>query len=500
MRAKFKAATALNIRAIAFETRTEMDKRSDDSKAMLEYWDLTDTIVDGITALRKAGKKYFPEFPGEDKNAYDFRLSTSTMTNIYRDIVESLASKPFEEEITLSDDVVNETIETFIENVDGSGNNISVFSSNVFFNAINSAVHWIFVDFPRMEPGAVRTVADAKALGVRPFWSHVLGRNVLECRWEIIAGAETLTYIRILEPGKPNRVRVFERLPDGVVQWSLWQPIKDVSKFEWEMVDSGTISIGVIPFVPFATGRRIGRLYKYLPVMRDAVDLQAQLFKQESALEYASIMAGYPMLAGNGVEPRRAADGRTIEALKIGPGVVLYAPPTAQGTASRWEFIEPSASSLEFLGKQIEKRKLDLRELGRQPLTAQSGNLTVITTAFAAGKAKSAVQAWAYQLKDALENALKITCMWLNINDYEPEISVFTDFDNFVDGGADIVELGAARTRRDLSQETYWSELKRRRYLSSDFDAEQERERLLAETPADEFAVEEPLPQLPGLI
>ena len=125
-----------------------------------------------------------------------------------------------------------------------------------------------------------------------------------------------------------------------------------------------------------------------------------------------------------------------------------------------------------------------MRELGRQPLTAMSTQLTTVTTSIAAGKAKSAVTAWSYGLKDALENALLITMKWMGI-DYEPEINVYTGFDNVLDDGSDIEELGKARERGDISVETYWDELKRRKILSPEFDIEEERKRLLDEIPVD---------------
>jgi len=460
----------------------EMDERSTDSAYMLPYWNLTDTIVEGIGAMRLAGVEYLPKFPVELDKDYEFRLSCSKMTNIYRDVVEALAAKPFEEEISLVGDNVPSQISEFLENVDGSGNNLSVFSSLTFFNGINSAVDWIFVDYPRTNADAIKTLADQKAAGVRPFWSHVLGRNVLEAKSVIINGGEVLSYIRILEP-VTGHVRVFERSEIGNVTWSLWAKNE---KKEWIIIDEGSLTIDVIPLVPFATGRRDGGSFRYHPAMRDAADLQRQLYVQESALEFAKIMAAHPMLAGNGVKPDKDAAGN-VKQITLGPARVLYAPPYGDGNHGSWAFIEPSATSLTFLASENATTKQDLRELGRQPLTAQSGNLTVITTAVAAGKAKSAVGAWALSLKDALENALKITCKWFAIQ-YEPEVFVYHDFDNFTDGGADLEQLRKARDAGDLSQETYWHELKRRRTLSSEFDADKERKRLLDEVPGDEYS------------
>jgi hypothetical protein len=466
----------------------ELDKRSDDNKYMLPYWELTDTIVEGLDALKAAGAKYLPKFADETKEDYQVRLDLATMTNIYRDVVESLASKPFEQEITLVGENQPTEIVSFTEDVDGSGNNLSVFSAMMFFNGINSAIAWVFVDYPDVAPGTIRTVADAKAAGVRPFWSHILARNVLEVRSELINGKEVLSYVRLLEGSK---VRIMERDATGA-RWALHYKTETNGKIEWIKEKEGVFSIGVIPLVPFATGRRDGRSWRFYPAMRDAADLQRLLYRQESALEFTKTMAAFPMLAGNGVKPVMDADGKTPKRLAIGPARVLYAPPDGNGNNGSWEFIEPSGETLTFLANNIKETQQNLRELGRQPLTAQSGNLTTITTAVAAGKAKSAVAAWAYGLKDALENAFKITAMWLG-QTYEPEVDVYTDFDNFSENGADLEQLGKARERGDISLETYWFEMKRRRVLSSDFDAEKERERLLLELPGDPLPEENPV-------
>ena len=124
------------------------------------------------------------------------------------------------------------------------------------------------------------------------------------------------------------------------------------------------------------------------------------------------------MSATYGANPPRGADGKPSK-LRTGPNTVVYCVEKTNGDGGTWQYVEPQANSLEFLQKNIDKTKNDLRELGRQPLTALSTQLTTVTTSIAAGKARSAVTAWAYALKDALENALSITMQWMGI-DYEP--------------------------------------------------------------------------------
>ena len=455
--------------------------RTSDIMKMTPYWDRVTAILGGLDTIRSYTTLYLPKHPDESDFDYNLRLNFSKFTNIYRDVVEGLATKPFEEEVGIlgGAEVPQEVIE-FVEDVDGSGNNLTMFSALTFFNAINYAVDWILVDFPVFDTSRPVSIAEARRLNLKPFWSHVLAINVLEVKHTKIGSKKVLTYIRIKEPGvngDPHKVRVFERIGDTVT----WQLFEDGSELA---IDGGTLTIPIIPMIPVITGRRDGDTWRFYPPMQDAADLQITLYQNESALEYIKHLAAYPMLAANGMVPDRDAKGNPIK-LKVGPSVTLYSKPDGAGNFGEWKFVEPNANSMEFLKKDINSTKQDLRELGRQPLTALSSQLTTVTTSIAAGKAKSAVTAWALGLKDALEQAMLITCMWMGL-DYEPEVNVYTGFDNVMDDGSDLDTLNKARDRGDLSQETYWAELKRRKVLSPEFKAEDEQARILAEIPVDQ--------------
>ena len=480
---------------MAFKETHPLLQRSDDIQSMMDYWDQVDTIVEGYQAIKKAGPTYLPRFPDECNDDYEFRLKLTKFTNIYRDVLEGLATKPFEEEITLiGGDAIPKEATDFIENVDGAGNNLTMFSALTFFNGINDAIHWIFVDYPTVEPGAVMSVQEARDKNIKPFWSHVLARNVLEVRTKMSGAEELLSYIRIFEPAgdddSEDHVRVFNRYDNGIVTWELFvrNPDYKEAKDEFVLEKAGVLSISVIPMVPFITGRRNGRTFSFSPVMRDAADLQIDLYQDESALKFIKTLAGYPMLAANGMKPALGADGKPLK-VAIGPKMILYGVPDGNGNHGEWKFIEPTANSLEFLQKSIAQTKQDLRELGRQPLTALSSQLTTVTTSVAAGKAKSAVTAWALALKDALENAMKITMEFMKV-EKEVEVNVYTGFDNILDDGSDLDALNAARDRGDLSQETYLGEYKRRKVLAPEFNFEAEKARQLQELPVGDHIID----------
>lgn len=480
----------------AHDRRESMDpmmKRSNDSAAMLPYWDKIDAVLEGIDGMRLAGEDHLPKFTDESTDEYNFRLQMTKMTNVFSDIVEGLAAKPFEQHVTMLNDEeeIPESVATFLKDVDGSGNNLTVFAANSFYNGIANAIDWIFVDYSKRND-AVRNRADAKRAGLRPYWTRILARNVLDVRSKMINGIETVTYFKVLEPGDPDHIREWILGDDGTVRWKLYQrqetkPTDSDSHFV--QIESDTITLGMIPVVPFVTGPRDGRNWKIKPPMKQAVDLQVELYQQESGLKFAKNLTAYPMLAANGISPPTNEKGELRYKIAVGPNRVLWSKTDAQGKVGNWQYLEPGSESLKFLASDIEATIRELRELGRQPLTAQSGNITVITAAVAASKAKSAVKQWALMLKDTLDNALKITMLWLNESQFEPNVHVFSEFDDFTEG-EDLEALDNARERRDISRRTYWEEHKRRGVLSSNFSAEREEERLTQEAleavPADE--------------
>lgn len=475
----------------------DFERRSPDAEHMFRYLVKVEAVLDGLEGMKERNEQFMPRFRDEDVEDYKYRQTCAAMTNVYSDITEGLVAKPFEETVKLVNDETDETvdsapdssipdeIEKFIYDVDGGGNSLTVFAAQTFFNGINNAIDWIMVDHDRMDP-TVRTLADMKARGLRPYWTHVLARNILDVQSEIVGSKELLTYVKILEPGEPNHIRVFERESDGVVTWRLYRKQEDPTTRlqQYVLIASDIVTIGVIPMVPFVTGRREGRRWRYDPPMRAALELQIQLFQRESGLEYATRLTAYPMLAANGIAPPIGQDGKPQTKVGVGPNRVLWsAPRNDGGQAGRWEFIEPGSESLKFLEQRIINTIQQLRELGRQPLTASSSNITVITAAVAAGKAKSAVKAWAFSLKDALENALLLTAKWMSL-EYDPSVHVFAEFDDWMEG-EDLDALDKARERRDISHETYCEELQRRGVLSSNFTMRRERQRLLADEPGD---------------
>lgn len=472
-------------------------KPSADNDAMSTYWRLVRDILDGAPSVRAGGELYLPRFAEEGNDDYDYRRKTAKFVGIYRDIVESLAAKPFSKEVQVVEKSASDEVRALTEDIDAHGNNLHVFAQRTFFEGVNNAVDWILVDYQNTT-GRNLTIADTKDMGLRPYWVHIRAPNMLAAETAMIKGEEQFVHVRIRESVVERdgfdekvveRVRVLrrEKLDGGEYGPATWAVYKKVSearftKARWEKIDEGVLSIGVIPLVPFIAGRRKGSSWQFVPPMQDAAYLQIEHYQAESALKSIKDMCCFPMLSGEGVAPEK--EGARISTLRVGPRSVLYAPPDSSGNHGSWKYVEPAAASLEFLAKNIDTIEQQLRELGRQPLTARTGNLTVVTTAFAANKANSVISAWALNLKDALERAFQFTAMWLG---EEPavEVEILSDFDLDIHEDKSLAELLEMRKNGDLSQESLWREFKRRGVLSAEFNADDEMGRLLNEIPGE---------------
>lgn len=441
---------------------------------------------------------HLPRFPNEPWEDYDRRRLNAFFTNIYGDISNNLSSKPFSKTCELAAGT-NEDLVKLASNIDGLGNNMHVFARDIFKTAMDKAISWILCDYTNVPPGS--TLAAEREMGARAYWVHIPAEKLIAVYSKFLNGQEIIFHARISEPSieldgfseeMVNRVRVLDRQPildgDGNITgfaaatWAVYE--EDVEKdnngkttISWSQISGGEISIGVIPLVPVILGKRDGTSWRIAPPLRDLAYMQVKLFQMESNLDSIKELTAFPMLAGDGING--LDDKNAVIKVPVGPRAVLFAPAMASGRPGSWHFIEPAGSSLTFLQTDIDKHKTEMRDLGFQPLTA--ANLTVITTANVSIKAHSAVQAWALMLKDALEQAWKITMMWLLQPTTEPVVNVYTDFGVDIDAPTDLVFLQGIETASVISKQLLFNEAKRRGVLADDADYDDDQEQVATE-------------------
>lgn len=499
------------------------DTRSGDYKLMSPLWDKVAAMASGVDGMRLVAKKYLPRFELESDADYKTRVESSPFTDVYEDIKNSLASKPFSREVQFEDhENVDERFTALYDDIDGQGNNLHVFAEYTFSEGLDNAIDWILIDYTKLpalpEGRTARSQAEEDKLGARPYWVHISAPRVFAVYSDTVRGKEILTHVRINEPTLvrdgyketvSQRVRIFERdkfvADDGQIDykpavWRVEEKQKDKNGREaWVAIDGGLVPIGIIPMVPFVVGKRIGSGWAVKAPLAKLVDMQLDAYQQQSNLRNIQLLTCYPMLTASGVAPPQeanpAAHAGPAQAarLVVGPRAVLYAPPQpGGGQPGNWSFIEPNAESVKVLSSELDKTWSNMREIGMQPLA--ESNITVITSANVSVKAKSALQAFALRLKDALEQAFVVTAMWLNVDEkLAPGVDVYKDFGVDLQSGKELDTLEHAADKNKISGETFRAEMKRRNVLSDSFNEDEEKIRLAQEAVASAEADYDPV-------
>lgn len=459
---------------------------------MTAGWQVVDDILAGPAAIRARKATYLPKYSAEGDLEYTRRLSSAPWQPEFADILSTLSSKPFGKEVTLLEGA-SERIKSLVEDIDGRGNNLTAFVRPVFRKGIAKGQHHILVD--NTGRGQARTIEQERAAGVRPYWISIRAEDVLALYTAVVDGREVPVHVRLREctvervgfdEKTVERVRVLNRDPQptpageplkfGPPTWTLYEKQVDLGgKITWPKVAEGAYApLAEIPLASFWTGEREGSQFARPPL--DALaDKQIELYRALSRQDEILTYAGSPMLCGQGVTAPKAP----AAPLEIGPKRVLFAPPGADGKATGWSYIQPDAANLTEIRESVKALVDDIRRLGMQPLTQQSGGVTATASSIEGAKAHSTVEAWALGLKDVLEQAFVFTSQWLA----EPtnvEVEVDTDFSVQPYAQAPLDALAKARATKDISRQTYLASLRRFDVLPPDFDAEAD-ELLIAE-------------------
>jgi hypothetical protein len=470
----------------------KVDSQSGERAAMDRHWALIADVLAGATRIRECGETYLPRYEDESAFEYNRRLAAAPWRPEFEDALRGLVAKPFGRDVALKDGAPQSARDLF-EDLDGRGNNATVFAHEVFARGVSRGFHAVLVDYPSLNPRATR--AEERAAGARPFFVHVPaesflalytrregGREIVEharFREDVVErvgfGEQVICKIRVLEPGR----------------WELWRQDPQTKKWAREkvgLISRGSQRLQSVPLAFFRTGERLGEL-RVKPPLIELAQMQVELFRALSRQDEVLTFAGSPMLKARGMNPPPGD-----APVPVGPRRVLWAPPSGTGTDAGpqpdWDYIQPAAQNIEQIRKHVDSVIDDMRRLGMQPMIQRTGTTTATGDKIEAARAHSALQAWAMGLKDCLEQAMVFAAEWTN-EPTKAEVDVYTDFSAVPFAQAPLTELGAARERGDVSRKTYWSGLRRFDVLPADFDPAQE-ERLLAEEPKPPTAPQPP--------
>jgi hypothetical protein len=441
---------------------------------MAEAWPMIDALVGGTASMRKASRCYLPQWPQESDESYKARIATATLFPAFSRTCEVMAGKPFAKPIAIGDNLPPQ-VAAMLENVDMHGTDFQPFAASVFLACLQYGLMGVLVDAPSAE--GVRTRADERKAGVRPYLTQYPAASILGWRVDRGADGAMLSQLRLLESVcEPDglwgekivkQVRVLE---PG--KWQIWRKkaADAVGANEWALYQEGTTSLPKIPFV-FFYGLRKSYGVGVSPLL-DLAHLNVEHWQSCSDQQTILHVARVPILFGKGFTE--------ADTLVIGGSALCR----SNSADAELLYVEHTGAAIEAGRQSILDLEDRMRQTGAE-LLVQKPMTTTATQVVSEGEgSKSILQKIAEDFDESLEECLNLMGEWIGVAT-DAEVEVYKDFGEGLSTDDANLLMGAAAGGH-VSSETVFEGLKRRDIVPTDAQWQDEAKKIAAQKPKDE--------------
>lgn len=428
-------------------------------------------LLGGTNAMRAAGKAYLPQWPREDEEGYKIRLSTSTLLPVMAETLGQMVGRVFFRDIDT--EKVSGSLIPLLDNIDLQNNNLPVFCSAWFKDALAYGASYVLADYPSAEGN--RTLADDKAQGLRPYAVHIKNADVLGFRSEMRAGAPVCTQFRyrqsIVEPDGEFGEKTVEQI--NVIEPGLVRRYRQSDNGGWALHSQNELRHGgrlldyvpVVGLVPEPSGFFVGR-----PPLLELAHLNVKHWQSQSDQDNITHYVRVPLLSYSGSE--------NLELVVAAAGNLL-----SLGVDGQLGYVEHSGAAIAAGASSLEKLEADMQAAGAKLLTRTKLALTDSQAREEQGREISLLRHYANLLEDAVGRMLDMMARWVGEQSGGTvEISGNIDADYNPTTSLDVLlKMNAAGC---LSDQTLFEEAKRRGVVSNMAEWETEKERLAEEAEA----------------
>lgn len=457
---------------------------------MEKLWPMCRDLMVGTSRIREKGEEYLPKHPQEEAKDYERRKNGAEVFNGFARAVRGVTNMLFVREVALSDDTPKAIVDD-AEDIDLTGQSLTVWSRNAFLDGMVTGLVGILVDYPRVAVPAKTTLADEKAMNLRPYWVAIQAEQIVSWRTSQIGGKTALTQLVLkfcteVADGdfgvkQSEWYKVF-RKPDAnaPVVWERWEEVasKENEPRAFMKMDEGVVSnVDRIPFVFCLLGQRLGH-GETLPPLIDLAYLNVSHYRVLSDRRHVMHLTCVPILTRTGAN-QGGEEGEPL--MQIGPNVMADLPlgasltyTEAQGTGiapTRQELqdIESRMGDMSLAFLSNDKRVAETAEAKRMDRIVQNASLASAAIAF----------------EDGLEEALLIHAQLRKVK-VEPSATLNREFEATTLDAQTVGTLSALVSSNQMSLDMMWDMLERGGWLENGFDRELEKARILLGTPTPE--------------
>ena len=377
---------------------------------MVQAWDINDALMGGTLYMRQLGEAYMPRWPKEDKQDYKERLAVATLLPAYEETINQNIGRVFAEPIQLGENVPD-ALREFAKNIDLEGTRLDVWAQSFFGLSMQYGLSHALVDYPRVDAEKVKTKADEKATGARPYVTMLNPRQVIGWKSKMEAGKVVLTALRIkevvVEDGDDfgqTKVEQIRLLTPGQVQ-IYRKATGDNAQANWTLHDEWKTSRSDITLVTLYT-KRTGFMCGSPPLLNMAL-LNVKHWQSQSEQDNILHVVRVPILSVFGLE-----EG---EELVIGSSsATSFSDRQKQGM----EYTEHTGAAIGAGKESLTDLVEQMRQAGAKLLrTDNTSTKSVDQTSEEKMQEQSPLYTMATSLEDAIDNILQIMAEYIGEKD-----------------------------------------------------------------------------------
>ncbi|CZY68314.1 Uncharacterised protein [Enterobacter hormaechei] len=373
---------------------------------MVEAWDINDALMGGTLYMRQLGEQYLPRWPKEDREDYKKRLAVATLLPAYEETIKQNIGRVFAEPIKLAENVPDQLRE-YAKNIDLEGTRLDVWAQSFFGLAMQYGLSHALVDYPKVDTENVKTKAEEKATGARPYVTMLNPRQVIGWKSKMEGGKVTLTALRIkevvVEDGDDfgqTKVEQIRYLTPGKVE-IYRKATDDGGKAKWTLFDEWQTSRQDITLVTLYT-KRTGFMCGSPPLLNMAL-LNVKHWQSQSEQDNILHVARVPIL--------------TVFGLEEGQELVIGSSSAASFNNRQeqgLEYVEHTGSSIGAGKESLTDLVEQMRQAGAKMLrTDNTSTKSVDQTSEEKMQEQSPLYTMATSLEDALDNILQIMAEYI---------------------------------------------------------------------------------------
>ena len=399
-------------------------------KAIKEKESLVIALFEGTEAMRRAGTKYLPMEPKENKTNYANRLARSVLYPAYRQTVQANTGKLFLSEV----EVENSTpeMDTILQQIDQDDNDITEFSKDLTESSIHLGCAYILVDFPNMEGDA--TLADELQVGGRPYWVHIQQSQVLEASPLVRNGKRILGVFRYKELVEERQDQFTVKFVEQIKQFQfdevgnvIYTIYRKDNAGTWALYDNGAllganrVPLTEIPIIdcninPVA-------FYVGQPSFYDLAEENQQHWQQIS--DYNNIVhhSQVPILVTKGIVKSYDEDGQQNNEIVISPNTVI----AIENPEASIEWLEVSGGGAEVGSAAVAASEARMASMSLQLLSNADANASATASQIDAIESLSRLSSIAKTVEQAVNLAIIFTYKYLGVDKVDTTITLSVD-------------------------------------------------------------------------